>query len=285
MGFSVLKAWNAILGRHENINSVDNSLVAQDYWIQHAIKVIYEQYGVIVSVDSKNEDLLKFGRNTLVGTSEATIMHQPAGVLAETYVSDNLINSAISNNVADTQELVIKGHTISGGLFTEVSQTVTLNGQSAVALTIPLARVSRVYNNNSTELLGVISITETDTYTAGVPDTNSKVHLQLATGEQQSEKCETTIANDTFWIVTGLYADVLEKTASIAEVHMEARLIGKVFREIIMKSTSNNHGAIHAFKPYYIVPSNSDIRLSAIAGGSNTSISGGIEGVLAKVIG
>ncbi len=285
MGVDVLKAWNAILSRHENVNSIDNSLVSQDYWVQHAIKVIQAKYGVIVSVDSKNEDLLKFGRNKLVGTVAATIMQQPAGILHESYVSDNLINSIISTSAADTQDIIINGHTISGGVFTEVSQSVTLSGQSAVALTTPLARSNRSYNNNSTELVGVISITETDTYTAGVPDTDAKVHLQIAAGDQQSNKCAIVTSDDTFLIATRFYADVLDKTAASAEAHMEVRLIGKVFREIIMKSTSNSHEANHEFKPYHIIPNNSDIRLSAIADGANTDISGGMEGVFVKVIG
>lgn len=264
--------------------SHDNPLPTTDFWLDHALHVIESTYGDEVSIQAKDKDLLKFGRNENVGTTEATIQHQPSGIYHETYVSDNLINSVISTDAGDTQDIVIEGHTISGGVFTFVVQSATLTGQTAVALSTPLARCTRLYNDDSTEMVGVISVTETDTYTAGVPDTDAKVHLQLGAGEQQSEKASTTISNTDYWILTRFYGDILEKTASSAEIHLEMRLNGKVFREVAMCSASSNHRGVFDFKPYFIVPKNSDIRLSAIADGANTDISGGMMGVLAVVV-
>lgn len=280
----ILKAWNAFKGRNENIQAVDNGLTVNDYWLQHAIRNIYLLYGDIVTINDDNVDLLKFGRNELVGTSSATIQHQPAGILHETYVSSDLINSVISTNNSDTVELMVEGLTSSDGLtFASVNQTVTLTGQTAVSLTTPLARVTRVYNNNSTALAGVISVTETDTYTAGVPDTDSKIHMQLGIGEQQSEKASTTMANDEYWIVTGFYGDLLKKASGFANIDLELRLPGKIFRHRISISASSSGRGEHLFKPYFIAPKNSDIRLVAEADSANTDVSGGIQGVVAKV--
>lgn len=257
-----------------------------DHWMRHAISVIEGNYGDEVSIELKNKDLLKFGHNKLVGTSPATVAHQPAGILHETYVTSNLITSIISDNAADTQAVKVEGHTTAdGGLtFTFVVQEITLTGQTVATLSTPLARVSRVYNNNSTELVGSVYVTEDDTYTAGVPDTDAKVHLIIEAGEQQSEKAATTISNSDYWILTSCYADMLKKSAAFAEVELQIRLAGKVFRAQVIISCTDGGRGVHEFKPYLIAPKNADVRLVATASAAGTAISGGIQGVLATVL-
>lgn len=53
------------------------------FLVHHALEVIEDTYGDAVSVDLKKKDLLKFGRNEAVGTTEATIMTLPAGEVAD----------------------------------------------------------------------------------------------------------------------------------------------------------------------------------------------------------
>lgn len=266
--------------------SHDNPMPVSEYWLDHAAHVIEGTYGDTVSVETKAKDLLKFGRNNQIGTSLATVMTLPAGVLHETYVTSNLITHFSSSDNADTGTMVVEGHTTAdGGLtFTFVVQSVTLAGQTKTALTTPLARVTRAYNSNSVDWAGVIYIYQDDTVTAGVPATAAKVHLQSLTGENQSDKCSTTISNIDYWIVQSVYGDCLEKTAASVEFHLEMRLAGKVFRDIVDGSASAGHNWKHEFKPYLIVPKNSDIRLVAKADGANTQVSGGIQGALAAVI-
>jgi hypothetical protein len=251
-----------------------------DPWIEHAKQIIFAEDGVNVSMEAKNKDLLKFGRNENVGTTKATIAVQPSGILHENYLTSNLINRIVSTNAGDTQQVTIEGHTISGGDFTFVVQTVTLTGQSAVALSTPLARVTRAYNISATNLAGVVSVTETDTYTAGVPNTPALVHLQIPAGSQNSFKCAATLSSTDYWLVTGFYVDVLEKTAASAEGILEIRKPGQVFRAVATKSASNSHSGEHLFNPYLIVRPNSDIRLCAVASGAGIDVSGGIEGAL-----
>jgi len=127
------------------------NMISKDPYLVHAVDVIYSTYGDIVSVEEKKKDLIKFGRNEAVGTSKTTIMTLPTGQLHETYVSSDLINSIISDDNGDTQDVVIEGHTLSGGNFTFVSFPATLAGQTAVTLGTALSRVSRVYNDDSTD--------------------------------------------------------------------------------------------------------------------------------------
>ena len=253
----------------------------KDPWMEHAKQVIFADYGVNVSLEAKNKDLLKFGRSVQVQTTATTLMTLPTGTYNETYVASDLINSIISTSTADGESVTIEGHTLSGSNLTFVSQTKTLTGQTVATLGTALARVTRVYNNDGTELAGVVSVTETDTYASGVPVTPAKVHLQIRAGKQQSEKASTSLSSSDYWVITSFYGDVLEKTARSAEVVLEIRLFGKVFRQVASISCSENHRGNFNFKPYLIVPPNADIRLRAAASAAS-DISGGIEGSLLK---
>lgn len=256
----------------------------QDYFIKHAIDVIFATYGDVVSVEAKNKDLLKFGRNKLVDTVKSTLMSMPVGIDNETYVSTNIITKISSSNATDSNIVTIEGHTISGGVFTFLSQQATLNGQSIVTLSTPLARVSRVVNDGSTDLVGAIYVYQTDTVTAGVPDTNIKVHLIVEVGLNNSEKASTTLSNTDYLILTEFYCDCLEKTSTYGTVHLEVREAGKTFINKVDISTSDTSRGLHEFHPFLIVPKNADLRIRITSSAVNKDFSGGFEGVLLSVI-
>lgn len=279
--------WNPGDGKGAYIyfNSTWNPLMSSDYWLEHAISIIAADYGDTVSVVSKNKDLIKFGRSDEVQTgTKTTLMILPSGTYNETYVASNLITTLSSDHTADAAPIVVEGHRLTSGAFQFVVQTSTLSGQSQITLGTTLARCTRLYNQGSTDLQGNVYAFENDTDTAGVPDTPAGVHCMIRAGQNQSEKASTTISNVDYWIVTGFRADVLEKTAAIADVSLEVRLQGKVFRQVANVSCSNNHAGMIEFKPYLIIPKNSDVRLRALASSSNTSVTGVIEGVLAIVV-
>lgn len=253
-----------------------------DPWMEHAKQVIFADYAVNVSLEAKNKDLLKFGRHENVQTTKTTLMTLPAGIYNETYVTDNLINSIISTSTADGETITIEGHTLAAGNFTFTTQNVVLTGQTEVALGTALARVTRAFNISATELAGVVSISETNTYSSGVPVTAALVHLQIRAGEQQSEKAATTISSVDYWVITSIYADMLEKTAASADVQLEVQRSGGVFRQVTDMSASSNHRGFQDFKPYIIVPSNADVRLRAAASANDKDVSGGIIGALLK---
>jgi len=255
-----------------------------DPWIQHAIEVISGTYGDTVSIQAKDKDLLKFGRNQLVNTTKTTLMTLPVGTDNETYVGTNIITQISSSSGSDTGNVIVEGHTIAGGVFTFVTQTITLTGQALKALTTPLARVSRVVNDGATDLVGNIYVAQTDTLAAGVPNTDAKVHLIVVAGVNNSEKAATTISNTDYWIITGFYADCLEKTAAFGIVHLEVREVGKTFINKIDIACSTNFRGEHKFAPYLIIPKNADIRLRATGNAAGKDISGGLGGVLAIVI-
>lgn len=256
---------------------------SRDPDIRQAIRIIKADYGDDVSLEAKDKNLLKFGRNRDVEQDRATIMTLPDGVDNETYLSSNDIAYVVSTSTNDGEQVVIEGHTISGSDFTFVTQTATLNGQTSVTLSTALARVTRLYNNDSTELEGTIYVCEDDTLVGGVPQTDSKVHLMLFAGTQQSQKAATALSSVDYWIITGFEADMLTRSSAFAEIDLEVRLSGKVFRSVAEIGISDSSAGRIQFKPYIIVPPNSDIRLTAVSdSATGRDISGFIQGYLAK---
>ena len=249
-----------------------------------AISEIQDQFGITVEVKPKT--LLKFGRSQQVSsTTRTTIMELPAGTLNETYVDDNLITTISSSSTADTQEIEVEGHTIDeDGNFTFVVQQVTLNGQNQVSLATPLARVSRAFNNNNVDLAGDVYVYEDDTTSAGVPDTDSLVHLLIRGSENrnQSFKASTTISNVDFYIVTQFAVSLEAKQASFVDGELEVRLKGGVFRERLNLAASSSGGIAQVdLNPALIIPNNSDVRIRGLADSNGRTVSGYINGYLA----
>lgn len=259
------------------VQEIGGGIVASDFKIRLAEAEIARVYGDTVSVFSAAKTMLKFGRYANLGTSIETVWEYGG---SETYATTNAIDYVSSSDAADTATVMyVEGHTVSGtgasSEFTLVTQTLTLNGQSKVALTTPLARVGRAYVSSGT-LAGDFYVFEDDTLTGGVPNTASKVHITVegaTSGHTQSYKCAQTFANDTYAIVTGGHAAIEKKTAGRADFTLEVRQPGGVFRPAGGRISLDSDGTttVHIpFDPYVIIPKNSDFRVRAI--GSTTGI-------------
>jgi hypothetical protein len=260
-----------------------NPLPVNDPWLQHAIDIIEADYGVVVSMQAKNKDLLKFGENDDVQTTLTTIQDFASGIYNETYLTDNLVDGLVSTDNGDTEDIVVEGHTVDGnGDFTFVSQTITLTGQTKVALTTNLARVTRMYNNGSTDLAGTVSAFYGTASAGGVPTTAANVKCTIPAGFNQSRKCSTTLSSEDYWVIQNIGISLLTKASAFASAEFEVREKGKVFRSRISIGGANGT-TDHEYLPYYIVPANSDVRLRAAADQNGRSVSGHIQGVLLKV--
>lgn len=260
--------------------TIDANAARNDYILDsdmaQAQRVILSTYGDSVSIGKKAKNLLKFGRATNIGSSSrGTVWVTNADQQNETYVADNVnsIDSISSSSAGDNQEVVVEGHTMSGNDRTFVTQTVTLQGRTRVALTTALNRATRLYNNNGTSITGPVFVYENTSLTSGKPTNTAKIHITMASGEQQSEKASTSLSSQDYWIITGIRCDQLEKSATVfSDLRLEIRARGKVFRPGVIR-----------FRPYVIAPKNADIRLTAISSASATEISGSIDGYLAII--
>lgn len=253
--------------------------------IAYAINQIKVTYGVDVSVEKKAKSLIKFGRNstTTNAATGSTVMTFVGSEDHETYVSSNIIDTISSSSTSDDQEITLEGHTIANNEFTFVVQTATLDGQNKVTLSTPLARLTRMYNIGSTDVVGNIYGYQDQNISAGVPQTADKVHCIIPIGRQQSQKCSTTISKNDYWLITGVTGSVLEKTSSFADFELQIRRYGGVFRSSDTFSASSGDTHSEIYTPYIIIPSNSDVRLVAVGSADNLDVAGSIRGYLAII--
>jgi len=247
---------------------------------------VLSTYGSQVSISDKAKSLRKFGRNGTVDTALETIW-TPGG--NEVYCTTNAITHFSSSSGSDTQQIIIEGHTVTGtgasAVFTFSVQTVTLSGQTKVALTTPLARVSRAYNDDSTDLVGNIYVYEDDTVTAGVPQTANKLHLQIPAGSNKSFKASTTFSNNDYFALTGMYASVTKSSGNAAvDFFLEVRFVGKTFTvKEQMTITAGSAGVELFFDPVIVIPQNADVRIRAVATATNIPCAATFEGYIASV--
>lgn len=249
-----------------------------------AEREIQAQYGDVVSIDRKAKSLIKFGKSAELGTTGLETVWTVGG--NEVYVSDNTISFISSSSASDTQQITIEGHTVSNGEFTFVVQTVTLNGQTPVGLTTDLARVSRAYNDDSTELVGRVVVYENTTVVGGIPSDETKVHIDIPLNFQQSFKAATTFSNTDYYIMTGFYGSVSAKQAASVDFYIEIKDQGKVFLPKGTFTSSSSGGASDiSLDPAIIIPKNADVRVRCETVTNNAVVFGIFKGYLAKVIG
>ncbi len=244
------------------------------------------KYGQEVSVDYKSASMLKFGKHETLGTSSETIQNMTGN---ETFATSNAIDKISSSDGDDTSVVTVVGLTVSGtgtdAEFTDVTQTVTLAGQTETALTTALARVTRVYHTSGDALVGDIYVYEDDDVTAGVPDTAAKIHLKMLAGEQQSYKCSTTNNSDTYAFLTRMDCSVDKKTTAVVDFQLEVREVGGVFRpKVVLTGSKAATCQTHVrFEPWYIIPPNADFRIVGVASTTNVGVDASMQAVLARV--
>jgi len=253
-----------------------------------AEREIKSTFGDTVSIDKKAKSLLKFGKSAELSANTIETVWSYGG--HEVYVQDNLIDSISSSNVADNQEIYLECHTVEGTgadqQFTFMTQTVSLNGRSRVPLPTPVARVSRAYNNNGTELVGAVYVYQDTPLTNGVPQDSTKVHAHIPQGFQQSFKGATTFSNEDYYVLTGGFGSVSNKQAASVDFYLEIRTPGKVFRQGAAVSAGSAGGSWDiVLDPCIVIPKNADIRITCETATQGAVVFGSFKGYLAKVTG
>lgn len=237
-----------------------------------AINQIFDTYGDSVAIKPKS--LLKFGRNDSIATSTTETVQFAGGT--ETYATGNTIDTISSSNTGDTQPVVIEGHTLSGGNLTFVVQTKTLTGRTKAVLDTPLFRMSKMYNNGTTDFAGNIYGYEDTAISNGVPDDATKIHIKIDPTKNQSEKCSTSFSSVDYGIITSVYGGVTSKRDAVGEFNLQVREYGKVFRTILNWSSVQGETNVD-LNPHIIVLPNSDVRITADVSVNDTEVVAGFN--------
>ena len=271
--------------------------------ITQAENVVFSTYGDKVSVEQKAKNLNKFGRNGNVDSGQSCTIQEFQGATQyeETFVFDNLIDEVTSSSGSDTQSITIEGHTVntSTGDLTFVVQTLTLTGQTPATLTTPLARCTRLYINDSGTLgspqaafVGNIHVYDSSatTVTSGVPNTATATKMYVTAGRTQSQKCATSTSSQDYWFISELEVSITGGSpTSKVEFQLELRDVKNggnwrpVGPELSLETGAQVAKQVEA-KPFFIIPSNHDVRLVCNSNANNVAVTGEIQGYLALVV-
>ena len=269
-----------------------------DPWLAHAIDEIESTFGHVVRVKPKS--LMKFGRtNNADNDVLTTVATFQGSEVNETFATGNTIDSVISDDAADDGKTVtIEGHTVDGsGNLTFVVQTATLGNVTRTALATSLYRATRIYKTPGsfaspvTALAGNVYVYDNTVaagHTSGTPDNATATKVMISAGNQQSEKCATSLSSVDCWILTRISAGLSRGggNAVNADIEVEWREQGGVFRpqgiELALRTSALTFYSI-PLKPYRVIPPNSDIRMITLTDTANTTVQGAIAGVLAIV--
>lgn len=122
------------------------------------------------------------------------------------------------------------------------------------------------------------------TFTAGVPQTDSAIHLSITAGNNQSRKASTSISAADYWLIDAIQAEVLERNSANATIEFQVRTFGGAWKTKKILSASNNHIGETPPSWFFIVPPNSDVRLQARSDGASIAVAGNIFGRLATIL-
>jgi hypothetical protein len=186
------------------------------------------------------------------------------------------IDSISSSDATDTQDIVVQGL---DGNWELTSETVTLNGQTRVALANNYLRVFRAYNDSASSLAGTAYIYVNGSITGGVPDTATDVRAVVVNGANQTEMLIYTIPAGKTGCLEHVDSHFSRSVSTgAASMTIRTREFGKAFRVkrrwAIMASGSSDYE--HDYPYALTLPEKTDIvmRCEEVSA-NNTAISGG----------
>jgi len=218
------------------------------------------------------------GHDDSIGTTLATVGNTTG--LLQTYSTIADVDSISSEDAGDAHDITIIGLDVD---YNPVApQTVTLNGQTRVAIPTPLFRILRIINLTATPTLGVVWAYVNTVIAAGKPVDTTKIRKMIAiidpTGVAVSEE---TCSSATHTVAAGreafvVFGKVTVSDAKAIEMSLWRRLVGGVFtlvRSIDIKD--NNYD--YFFKIPAKLPEKTDLEVRAKVDSGTAHVSAAID--------
>lgn len=229
-----------------------------------------------------HKTLFKFGINGDVGTSVETVWAQ-GGIYV--YPASATVMK-ISSSSADDAAAGTGARTISiAGLdanYNEISETVILDGQTAVNTVNSYLRISRMFvvtAGSGATAAGTI-YAGTGTVTSGVPAT---VYGMIALGANQTQMAFWTVPAGYTLYLTGLFYTSANTTANAwTNFQLIQRPLGGVFRQQSSSRVPGNGDFVIDLHTPIAFAEKTDIEVRAVASTSPSNVSAEFEGIYIK---
>jgi hypothetical protein len=238
-----------------------------------ALNEIKKTYNVDATILGKGKTLHKWGFNANSANGTWETVQDGGGT--ETLLAANSITVVDSTSASDTMTLSIEGHYLdaSANLIFHV-QSATLTGTTAVTLSQPLARCSRMYVTSTALAVGTV------TANAGEGGT---VYARIDAGSSTTEKAATTVSYRDFLIVTGFGSTILGGNNAAVRFRAELKPKGGVWRaqaRWALRGDNTDYDR-DTKSPPFIIPPNTDIRIRSSASPAGTEIGAHFDGYFA----
>jgi len=225
----------------------------------------------------------KFGENPDIDTgTDPEDIWEGEGLYPWSTSAD--IVSLSSSDNSDTQDILVLGLDATGA---EVEQTITLTGQTRVALTTPLWRVYRMSNeaDDGGDLAGTAYCYSGTTATGGVPSGGSVIKALIDNGNNQTLMAIYTVPlGKVGFLHKGEVGMSRAQTAGFARCAYYSRRYGKVFQVKKRVDLTNAGSSVFQDTRSFpdIIPALTDIRLTCEeVSANNTGVFGAFDILLA----
>ena len=229
-----------------------------------------------------HKTLFKFGINGDVGTSVETVWAQGGTYVYPASATVMKISSSSANDAAagtGARTISIAGLNAN---YNEISETVTLNGQTEVNTVNSYLRIFRMYvttAGSGATAAGTI-YAGTGTVTSGVPAT---VYGMITLTANETQMAFWTVPAGYTLYFTGTYFTSANSTANAStNFQLIQRPLGGVFRIQSSARTPGNGDFILDLHTPIAFPEKTDIEIRAIASAGSSNVSAEFEGIYIK---
>ena len=262
--------------------------------LQFAIDEIKRLYGHDVYA---RKGLHKYGRVTGFGASEtliSSIYDLNGGIEwgstgnAVLSATDNVFTSIVSSDNSDTGTVTIEGHTRSGDDYVFTIQTVTLTGQTPVALSTTLCTVTYLTYSSGTTAANAGSIyVYYGTATSGVPDTVANIANVIKIGAGKATHAATTFSQYDYFVPTYIRVGLSKTSGASAACTFRARSrtsTSSWATQWTMDTVREAGPYFEQFDPYYIIAPNMSVAITAEGSATGLSATAVFGGYICTII-
>jgi hypothetical protein len=198
-----------------------------------------------------------------------------------TFSSSADIDRISSSDNGDTQDIEIEGLDAN---YDIVVQTITLTGQTPVALNTSLIRVFRMKNVGSTNVVGYVFCFVNVATTNGIPNTPANIRAVIDNGNNQTEMAIYTVPAGKTGYIREIYASTAGGSrATNYIIKLKIRTFGQVFQLKHRRAINDDKDLEKKFDVPEIATEKSDIIVTAQTAAtaiSESSLSAGFDIVL-----
>jgi len=231
------------------------------------------KYGIQIheGMIARHRPAFKFGYNAAVGTDEETVWSQ-GGIYS--YLSSASVLKVSSSNDSDTSTITIEGLDAN---YDEISESVTITGQTAVNTSNSFLRVNRMFVT-ADEPTGDI-YAGTGAVSSGVP---ANKYGKIDAGENQTlQSIYSVPRNHTAYIFNMTISSGTTAANKFATARFVLREFDGVFRTQTVTTLHNNFAQYVLGVPI-AMPAKSDIEMRALVSSGSDAISGTFSYVIVK---